>query len=156
MIVCQSAAGAGAKIFRSLEHGHQSQESSVASAAEPDSGRVDLQCFCQIFSRVDDVRKVFSAHMPVDPGPEITAVPRAFPVIRVQDKIALFHQDIVEHVLSLVTRPALMSILEITGAVDKDDGRPPRSTERELRPFFSVGYDVLESRRVNGDIKIAS
>ena len=76
---------------------------------------------------VDAVGQVFDfrrAHLPVDRGAPVPAVAGGGAEVHVEHHVAAAGEQGVEHELPEVGGPALVSVLEVAGAVHEDDRRP--------------------------------
>ncbi len=107
--------------IRCGEHGHQGQKSAVASAVRADPLRIHAVFFDQESGGIDDVIQVFSTHMTVNGCPAVPAVACTSSVIDIHNKIAIFQEDVVEHVFPVITAPAPVGVLKVASPVDEDD-----------------------------------
>ena len=56
-------------------------------------------------------------HVLIDRGAPIAPIPRAAPVIDIQHQESALLQDVVEHILAVVSRPLMVHVLKISRAM---------------------------------------
>jgi hypothetical protein len=99
------------EMLRLGEQRHEGDEPAVGTAIDADAGRVHALVFGQVPCAVHLVGQVLAPHVAVNGGPPIPSITARGPEIDVEDREPLRRQQVVEHVLAIVARPAAMPVL---------------------------------------------
>src|SRR5215510_9122917 len=73
----------------------------------------------QVTDGVDVIGKILPSHVTIDTGAPIASIAGATAIIDVEHHVTALHQQMMEHVLTIVLTPPAMHILQIAGAMDK-------------------------------------
>jgi len=111
--------------YLGLKHSHKRQKTAVTSAKATNGPGIDLVIINQEFSSIHHIIQIFTTHAAINTRAKITSITAAPAVIGVENIIAMIPQEIIEHILTVVSTPAAVSILEITGTMNKNDSRQP-------------------------------
>jgi len=111
--------------YLGLKHSHKRQKTAVTSAKAANGPGIDLVIINQEFSSIHHIIQIFTTHAAINAGAKITSITAAPAVIGIENIIAMVAQEIIEHILTVVSTPAAVSILKIASAMNKNDSRQP-------------------------------
>ena len=111
--------GAGGEDVGRFEERHQRHEPAVGAAVDADARAIDVRVFHEPLDAVEVIFELGRAHVAVDRGAPRAAVAGGAAIIHVDHDVAVLHEQLVKQKLVVVTRPALVRVLQIARAVDK-------------------------------------
>src|SRR5262245_34061630 len=119
----RSQCRAGREQVRFCKHCHQSYEATITAPIKPDSFWIDAMLLHEVVHSIDMITKIFSTHVTIDSGSPVSPVTGTATVINVQHEESTFHQQVIKHVLAIVVTPPTMHVLQITRAMNEENGR---------------------------------